>query len=97
MKCDYIYTINIKGDEALFNHTIAQMKVKYKIKDSKLLADFMPTILLKAKNFATEITMHNSKEHNMSTESEISNEHITNNKTVRNTLMSRGITPEKLL
>ena len=88
--------IRSKGDQALFNHTTAQMKAKYKIKDTKPLADFMPTILLKAKDFATEITIHNSKENNMETENEISNEHITNNKTVRNTLISRGITPEDL-
>ena len=88
--------IRSKGDQALFNHTTAQMKAKYKIKYSKPLADFMPTILLKAKDFATEITIHNSRENNMSTENEISNEHVTNNKTVRNTLISRGITPENL-
>ena len=88
--------IRSKGDQALFNHTTAQMKAKYKIKDTKPLADFMPTILLKAKDFATEITIHNSRENSMSTENEISNEHVTNNKTVRNTLISRGITPEKL-
>ena len=56
----------------------------------------MPTILLKAKDFATEITIHNSRENKMSTENEISNEHVTNNKTVRSTLISRGITPEAL-
>ena len=88
--------IRSKGDQALFNHTTAQMKAKYKIKDSKPLADFMPTILLKAKDFATEITIHNSRENSMSTENEISNEHITNNSTVRDTLISRGITPEDL-
>jgi len=32
----------------------------------------------------------------MSTEKEISTEHITNNKTVRETLISRGITPENI-
>ena len=88
--------IRSKGDQALFNHTTAQIKAKYKIKDAKPLADFMPTILLKAKDFATEITIHNSRENSMSTENEISNEHVTNNKTVRNTLISRGITPENL-
>ena len=32
----------------------------------------------------------------MRTEVEISSEHITNNKSVRNTLIERGIQPEKL-
>ena len=87
--------IRSKGDQALFNHTTAQMKIKWNIKN-KPLADYMPTILLKAKDFATEITIFNAKEHQMKTENQISNEHITNNKTVRDTLISRGITPEKL-
>lgn len=88
--------IRSKGDQALFNHTTAQMKVKYKIKETKPLADFMPTILLKAKDFATEITIHNARENNMNTESKISSEHVVNNKAVRKTLISRGITPENL-
>lgn len=32
----------------------------------------------------------------MNTENQISNEHITNNKSVRETLISRGIQPENL-
>ena len=87
--------IRSKGDQALFSRTTAQMKEKWKIVN-KPLADFMPTILLKAKDFATEITIYNAKEKNMSSESEISNEHITNNKAVRDTLLSRGITPENI-
>jgi DNA-damage-inducible protein D len=49
----------------------------------------MPTILLKAKDFATEITIFNTKAKNMQTENQISNEHITNNKSVRKTLLER--------
>lgn len=87
--------IRSKGDKALFNKTTQQMKDKWGIK-KKPLADFMPTILLKAKDFATEITIFNAKDKRMGTEREISNEHITNNKTVRDTLISRGIVPENL-
>ncbi|KAB2859114.1 MAG: DNA damage-inducible protein D [Flavobacteriales bacterium] len=87
--------IRSKGDQALFNRTTQQMKDKWGIKN-KPLADFMPTILLKAKDFATEITIFNAKQKQMKTENQISNEHITNNKTVRNTLISRGIVPENL-
>lgn len=87
--------IRSKGDQALFNRTTQQMKDKWGIKN-KPLADFMPTILLKAKDFATEITIFNAKQKQMKTEGQISNEHITNNKTVRNTLISRGIVPENL-
>ena len=87
--------IRSKGDQALFNCTTAQMKEKWNIKN-KPLADFMPTILLKAKDFATEITIYNARENNMQSENQISNEHITNNKAVRDTLISRGITPENV-
>jgi len=87
--------IRSKGDQALFNKTTQQMKDKWGIKN-KPLADFMPTILLKAKDFATEITIFNAKSKGMETENQISKEHITNNKSVRQTLISRGITPENL-
>jgi len=87
--------IRSKGDQALFNKTTQLMKDKWGIKN-KPLADFMPTILLKAKDFATEITIFNAKDKIMQTEDQISKEHITNNKSVRKTLISRGITPENL-
>lgn len=88
--------IRSKGDAALFNKTTQQMKTKWGISSTKPLADYMPTILLKAKDFATEITIYNAKHKNMKTENQISNEHITNNKSVRGTLLSRGIVPENL-
>ena len=88
--------IRSKGDTALFNRTTQQMKIKWGLSGTKPLADHMPTILLKAKDFATEITIFNAKQHKMKTENQISNEHITNNKSVRNTLLSRGIVPENL-
>ncbi len=55
-----------------------------------------PTIILKAKDFATEITSHNSRERQLKTGPGISNEHVTNNKAVRNTLLNRGIHLESL-
>ncbi len=88
--------IRSKGDQALFSKTTQQMKNKWNIKNNKPLADFMPTILLKAKDFATEITIFNAKEKNMNKETDISTEHITNNKSVRDTLIARDITPENL-
>ena len=87
--------IRSKGDTALFGRTTQQMKEKWNVVN-KPLADFMPTILLKAKDFATEITIFNAKENQMKTEHEISTEHITNNKAVRETLITRGIRPENL-
>lgn len=72
------------------------MKSQWKVPDSRALADFAPTIILKAKDFATEITIHNAREHKMKSESAISAEHVTNNRAVRNTLLNRGIRPESL-
>jgi DNA-damage-inducible protein D len=88
--------IRSKGDQALFGRTTQAMKAQWKVPDSRPLADFAPTIILKAKDFATEITIHNAREHNMRQESEISAEHSSNNRAVRDTLLSRGIRPENL-
>jgi DNA-damage-inducible protein D len=88
--------IRSKGDVAFFGgKTTSDMKIIWKTGD-KPIADFMPTILLKAKEFASAITVHNAKEKNMKTENQISSEHVTNNKSVRSTLISRGVVPEKL-
>ena len=88
--------IRSKGDKALFGYTTEQMKNKWKVPKGRALADFAPTIILKAKDFATEITIFNAKSRQMQTEQQISGEHITNNRSVRNTLIERGIRPEQL-
>jgi len=53
------------------------------------------SLIQKAKDFATEITIFNAKENQMKTEKEILEEHIANNRAIRETLISRGITPQK--
>ena len=72
------------------------MKAQWKVPDSRPLADFAPTIILKAKDFATEITIFNTHAHQMRTDRAISAEHVTNSKAVRGTLLDRGIRPETL-
>ncbi|NTU49768.1 MAG: DNA damage-inducible protein D [Desulfobulbaceae bacterium] len=88
--------IRSKGDQALFGKSTQAMKAVWNVPDKRPLADFAPTIILKAKDFAAEITIFNSREHGMNTESAISREHISNNEAVRNTLLERGIRPETL-
>lgn len=88
--------IRSKGDQALFGKSTQAMKAEWNVPDKRPLADFAPTIILKAKDFATEITIFNAREHGMKSEGQISTEHITNNKAVRNTLIERGIRPESL-
>jgi len=88
--------IRSKGDHALFGKSTQAMKAQWKVPDSRPLADFAPTIILKAKDFAAEITIFNTREHSLSSESAISREHVTNNQAVRKTLLQRGIRPETL-
>lgn len=88
--------IRSKGDHALFGKTTQAMKSQWKVPENRPLADFAPTIILKAKDFAAEITIFNAKQNRMASENEISSEHVTNNKAVRKTLLARGIRPEAL-
>ena len=93
---DNFALIRSKGDRALFSKSTQAMKAQWKVPDNRPLADFAPTIILKAKDFATEITIFNAREHGLQNESAISGEHITNNQAVRKTLLERGIRPESL-
>jgi DNA-damage-inducible protein D len=88
--------IRSKGDQALFGKSTQAMKAVWRVPDTRPLADFAPTIILKAKDFATEITIHNAREQHMRSEQQISGEHVTNNEAVRRTLLNRGIRPESL-
>jgi DNA-damage-inducible protein D len=89
--------IRSKGDAALFGgFNTLDMKKKLKIPDSKPLADFLPTLTIKAKDFATELTSHNVVEKNLKGQSSISEEHIDNNLAVRKILKERGVKPEAL-
>jgi DNA-damage-inducible protein D len=89
--------IRSKGDAALFGgKTTQQMKDTLEVPKDRALADFLPTITIKAKDFATEITIYNTREKELKTEGAISAEHIKNNKGVRKLLLDRGIKPEEL-
>jgi DNA-damage-inducible protein D len=88
--------IRSKGDQALFGKSTQQMKNLLGVPKGRALADFLPTITIKAKDFATEITVFNTKEKGLLSERQISAEHITNNRGVRDILKKRGIKPEEL-
>ena len=88
--------IRSKGDHALFGKSTQAMKAQWNVPDSRPLADFAPTIILKAKDFAAEITIFNAHQYRMGSERAISHEHITNNEAVRRTLLERGIRSETL-
>ncbi len=60
------------------------------------LADFLPTISIKAKDFAAEMTSVNVQAKDLQGEASITKEHIDNNAAVRKMLTERGIIPENL-
>lgn len=72
------------------------MKEKLSVPSGRVLADFLPTVTITAKNLATEITNHNVKQNNLQGENSISHEHINNNSNVRKLLVESGIKPEEL-
>jgi DNA-damage-inducible protein D len=86
-----------KGDQALFGgFTTGDMKIRLGIPAGKPLADFLPAITIKAKDFANEITNFNIKRDDLKGEQTIIQEHVKNNRDVRNLLIQRGIKPEQL-
>lgn len=91
--------VRSKGDQALFGgNTTQDMKNKLGVSDGRALADFLPAITVKAKDFANEITNFTLKRDTyIQGEAPITSEHIKNNKSVRNILSEKGIIPENLL
>ncbi len=89
--------IRSKGDKALFGGlSTKDIKNRFDIPQSRALADFLPTITIKAKDFANEITNFNINRDQLDTERAISQEHVKNNTDVRSLLAQRDIKPENL-
>jgi DNA-damage-inducible protein D len=84
------------GDQALFKLSTTTLKKKMGVPLNRPLADFLPTISIKAKDFASEMTNVNVETKDLRGESPISQEHIANNTAVRDMLIQRGIVPENL-
>jgi DNA-damage-inducible protein D len=85
------------GDQALFGGmTTSRMKKILRVPDNRPLADFLPTLTIKAKDFATELTSHNVVEKDLRGDPQITKEHVDNNKAVRKMLGNRGVKPEML-
>ena len=88
--------IRSKGDKALFHLDTALLKRKLGAPASRPLADFLPTISIKAKDFAAEMTSVNVQQKDLHGQEQICKEHVDNNTAVRNMLLQRGIVPEQL-
>jgi len=89
--------IRSKGDQALFGgRTTNDMKRILLVPANRPLADFLPTLTIKAKDFATELTSHNVIDKDLKGDGQITKEHIDNNLAVRKMLQDRGVKPEQL-
>lgn len=88
--------IRSKGDQALFRLSTNMMKKRLGVPQTRPLADFLPTISIKAKDFAAEMTSVNVQTKDLQGETPITQEHIDNNSAVRKMLVERGIVPETL-
>ena len=88
--------IRSKGDQALFRMSTSMMKTRMGMPQTRPLADFLPTISIKAKDFAAEMTSVNVQAKDLQGEASITKEHIDNNAAVRKMLTERGIIPENL-
>ena len=60
------------------------------------VADFLPTISIKAKDFAAEMTSLNVQSKDIKGQTSIEKEHVDNNLAVRKMLTQRSIVPENL-
>jgi DNA-damage-inducible protein D len=88
--------IRSKGDQALFRINTQMLKKKMGVPDSRPLADFLPTISIKAKDLAAEMTGLNVQSKDLKGQQRIEKEHVDNNIAVRTMLTNRGIVPENL-
>jgi DNA-damage-inducible protein D len=89
--------IRSKGDAALFGgFSTNDMKQKLNVPANRPLADFLPTLTIKAKDFAAELSSHNVIEKDLKGGPAIGKEHVDNNSAVRKMLKERGVQPEKL-
>ena len=88
--------IRSKGDQALFRLNTAMLKRKLRVPDNRPVADFLPTINIKAKDLAAEMTSVNVQTKDLQGVKPIETEHVDNNLAVRKMLLERGIVPEQL-
>ena len=88
--------IRSKGDQALFRLSTSMMKTRMGMPQTRPLVDFLPTISIKAKDFAAEMTSVNVQAKDLHGEASITKEHVDNNAAVRKMLTERGIVPENL-
>lgn len=88
--------IRSKGDQSLFLLTTRQLKLKLGTPKNRPIADFLPTVSIKAKDLSAEMTSVNVQSKDLYGQIPIEKEHVDNNSAVREMLLKRGINPEEL-
>lgn len=97
IKGDGIARIRARGDKKLFGgKTTDDMKRKLAVPPKRPLADFLPTITIKAKDLAAEMTTFKTQEKGLRHEDTIANTHEAHNASVWQALVDQGIHPENL-
>jgi DNA-damage-inducible protein D len=90
-------TFKNKHIEALYGGVkTSDLKKKRGIPSNRSLADFDSHVELRAKDFALAMTDHNINENNIVGQYQMTQEVVKNSKATRQTLLSRGIKPERL-
>ena len=83
----------LEGPKFPLHRTTLQFRL---VAQSRPLADFLPTISIKAKDLAAEMTSVNVQTKDLRGQQPIEQEHIDNTTAVRDMLVGRGIYPEQL-
>ena len=92
-----IAIIRSEGDKELFGgKTTEEIKQGFGVAKAKPLADFLPSVTLKAKDLATTMTTENTRAKGLRGMQPIKNEHKSNNRNVRGALVKSSIYPELL-
>jgi DNA-damage-inducible protein D len=89
--------IRSKGDAALFGGaSTSDMKSKLGVPTGRALADFLPTVTIKAKDLAAAITKHIVQTSDIRGHEPIGRKHMETNRNVRKALTDSAIFPEYL-
>ncbi|HHG85839.1 MAG TPA: hypothetical protein ENJ82_13920 [Bacteroidetes bacterium] len=91
-----IGTLKSAGDQALFGHSTRSIKRRLRIPASHPLADFLPSVVLRAKHYSEEKTIKVLEAHPKMSEDELADFYHKYNLEARNTLLKQYIKPELL-
>jgi DNA-damage-inducible protein D len=97
VKANEMGKLHSRGDAALFGGPDTQaMKQQLGVPPHRPLADFLPTMLIVAKEMSAEMTSYKVEDQNLYGLEQVATEHESNNTAVRQMLLARGIKPEFL-